>query len=215
MNDLIVQANSLLLNQGFEYAFCGGFAIDLFLGYESRVHSDIDVFAYWKDRDQIIRQMQCAGFEVYEMLGGGKAHHITDVETQPKLRKNIFCCKDDCELLNLIKAEEIGTYWIDFRHIGQSKLNYIEFLFNDRNDSEFIFGGNQAVRRELTDTVMYNQDVPFLAPEICLLYKSSETEREGYQQDYELAIHKMSRNQIEWLNQALSLLYPAGHKWMK
>lgn len=34
MNQLIRQANELLQNQGLEYAFCGGWAIDLFLGKE-------------------------------------------------------------------------------------------------------------------------------------------------------------------------------------
>ena len=43
MNELIKKADGLLKNGGFEYAFCGGHAVDLFLGYESRVHGDIDV----------------------------------------------------------------------------------------------------------------------------------------------------------------------------
>ena len=31
------------------------------------------------DRDAVLAYMQSAGFEVYEMLGGGKAHRITDL----------------------------------------------------------------------------------------------------------------------------------------
>ena len=73
MNKLIQEANELLKNGGFDYAFCGGQGLDLFLGYESRVHGDIDVCAFWEDRDRIIRYMQAQGFEVYEMLGGGTA----------------------------------------------------------------------------------------------------------------------------------------------
>jgi|GEM_PF-1684370 len=54
MNLLITQTNDLLNNQGFQYAFCGGFAVDLFLGCESRPHGDINILAYWKDRNKII-----------------------------------------------------------------------------------------------------------------------------------------------------------------
>lgn len=40
MNQLIRQANELLRNHGFEYAFCGGWAIDLFIGKETRNHGE-------------------------------------------------------------------------------------------------------------------------------------------------------------------------------
>ena len=46
MNKLVTEAHELLKNGGFEYAFCGGQALDLFLGYESRVHGDIDICAF-------------------------------------------------------------------------------------------------------------------------------------------------------------------------
>lgn len=49
-----MQSNDLLKSGNFEYAFCGGQAIDIFLGYESRIHGDIDVCAYWSERDKII-----------------------------------------------------------------------------------------------------------------------------------------------------------------
>ncbi len=130
MNPLIPESNHLLSKGNFEYAICGGFAIDLFLGYESRKHGDIDILAYWKDRDKIIDYMKALGFEVYEMLGEGKAHHITDVKFQMRLKRNIFCCKKDCELVNLAESDEPDIYYINFRHIGQTKLNFIEFLFN-------------------------------------------------------------------------------------
>ncbi len=77
MEQLIRQANELLKNQGFEYAFCGGWAIDLFLGKETRTHGDIDILAYWPERDKIIEWAWSQEFLVYEMLGGreGSSYH--------------------------------------------------------------------------------------------------------------------------------------------
>lgn len=46
MNAILHEANILLSKGKFEYAVCGGFAIDLFLNTETRKHSDIDVSAY-------------------------------------------------------------------------------------------------------------------------------------------------------------------------
>lgn len=53
-----------------------------------------------------------------------------------------------------------------------------------------------------------------MAPELLLLYKSTDIEREGYQQDFELAYSKMNNEQKEWLNNALKVMNPNGHKWL-
>ena len=213
MNQLLEQADRMLKGHGFDYAFCGGYAIDLFLGYESRSHGDIDILAYWSDRDSIILYMQSLGFQIYEMLGGGRAHHITDIQNQRKEKRNIFCCKENCELVQIWKTEENEIFIVDFHHIGQSQLNFIEFLFNDKTDSEFLYARNHDVKRKLRDAILSYQGMPYLAPEICLLYKSTDTEREGYRQDYQLASSRISAEQLGWLNDSIDFLYPRGHKW--
>lgn len=213
MNNLIIQANEILQNQGFEYAFCGGWAIDLFIGAETRKHSDIDILAYWSERDIIIHYMQSLGFQVYEMLGDGKAHYITDVRNQIKIKRNIFCCTQDCEMLCLWETNETDVYFIDFKHTGQTKLNFIEFLFNDKEKNDLLYARNHAVKLALSDAILYSGNLPYLSPEMCLLYKSTEIEREGYQSDYDNAMANMNQQQKHWLDNALTTLYPEGHKW--
>lgn len=213
LKNLIKQANKLLKNCGFEYAFCGGWAIDLFIGAETRKHGDIDILAYWPERDTIIQYMQSLGFRVYEMLGGGKAHHITDIHNQIKSKRNIFCCTQDCELVCLSATDEAGIYFIDFKQIGQTKLNFFEFLFNDKDDTALLYARNHAVKQVLSDAILYNGSLPYLSPEMCLLYKSTDTEREGYQSDYDNAMANMNQRQRHWLDDALTIMYPEGHKW--
>lgn len=213
MNRLVAEVNALLKGQSFSYAVCGGFALDLFLGYETRTHGDIDILAFWEDRETIITYMQSKGYIVYEMLGGGKVHRITDIRVQEKLRKNIFCCTEDCELVRLYDTDEPDVYWLDFQHTGLSKLNYIEFLFNERTEDEFVYGRGERVRRKLTNALLETDGVPYLAPELCLLFKSTDIERDGYQQDFELTIGKLSTEQRTWFENAMGLLYPDGHKW--
>lgn len=215
MNRLIEEVNVLLKGQDFSYAICGGFALDLFLGYESRVHGDIDVLAFWEDREAIITYMQHKGFLVYEMLGGGKVHRITDIQMQEKLRKNIFCCTEDCELVRLYDTEEPDVYWFEFQHSGLSKLNYIEFLFNEKTEAEFVYVRDNRVKRELEKAILRNDGIPYLAPELCLLYKSTDVDREGYQQDFELTVKELSKEQKDWFEKAMERLYPEGHKWRK
>ncbi|MCI8306781.1 MAG: hypothetical protein HFH14_01905 [Lachnospiraceae bacterium] len=214
MNELIRKTNELLKNHGFEYAFCGGWAIDLFIGAQTRKHGDIDILAYWAERDAIIQYMQSLGFLVYEMLGGGKAHHITDVRNQIKCKRNIFCCTQDCEMVVLTETDEEGIYFIDFREVGQTKLNFIEFLFNDKDETDLLYARRHAVKLALSDAILYSGGIPYLSPEMCLLYKSTDTERKGYQSDYDNAMARMNQRQRRWLSDALTIMYPEGHKWM-
>ncbi len=214
MNKLIKQSNDLLRHGNFEYTFCGGQAIDLFLGYETRVHGDIDVCAYWNERDKVIQFMQSQGFMVYEMLGGGRAHRITDISNQMKAKRNIFCFKEDCPLVRLYPHDENDCCCIEFLHIGQTEFDFIEFLFNNRSETQFEYARNRDIKREYEKAVLYADGVPYLAPEICLLYKSTDTEREGYQRDFELAYTSMNPEQRAWLQNALKRLYPQGHKWI-
>lgn len=213
MNKLIEEANALLQGQDFSYGICGGFALDLFLGYESRVHGDIDILAFWEDRETIITYMQSKGFLVYEMLGGGKVHRITDIQAQEKLQKNIFCCTEDCELVRLYDTEEQDVYWFDFQHTGLLKLNYIEFLFNEKTEDEFVYVRDNRVKRKLEKVILEKDAIPYLAPELCLLFKSTDIDREGYQQDFELTVERLNGEQRAWFEKAMEKLYPEGHNW--
>lgn len=213
MNQLIEEVNALLQGQDFSYAICGGFALDLFLGYESRTHGDIDILAFWEDRETIITFMQSKGYCVFEMLGGGKVHRITEIRMQEKLRKNIFCCTEDCELVRLYETEEKDVYWFDFQHTGLSKLNYIEFLFNEKTENEFVYVRDNRIKRKLESAILQKDGIPYLSPELCLVFKSTDIEREGYQQDFELTVERLNGEQRIWFEKAMEMLYPEGHKW--
>lgn len=217
-NSLLDEAVKLLHRQSWEWAVCGGLGIDLFLGYESRRHGDIDILVYWKDRDDIIRSLQAEGYQVYEMLGGGKAHHITDVRDQRREKRNIFAMLEDCEIVHMTPTEEKDIVGIDFSHEGLKKLNFIEFLFNDHDADWFYYARNKEVKRELSKAILTDETqgirIPYLAPELLCLYKSTDTEREGYEQDFALSYAQMNQEQREWLKKALSTMNPGGHKWI-
>ncbi|HBN85371.1 MAG TPA: hypothetical protein DDZ89_16190 [Clostridiales bacterium] len=82
--------------------------------------------------------------------------------------------------------------YLDFDHSGQTKLNFIEFLFNDEKDENFLYARNHDISLPRDKAVSYRNDIPYLIPEIMRLYKLTDTEREGYQLDYDLAMEQMS-----------------------
>jgi len=215
VNNLILKADQFLKNGGFEYTFCGGFAIELFLNRSIRKHGDIDISVFWNDRNKIILYMQSLGWQVYEMYSGGIAHHITDIKNQIKAKRNIFCFKDGCELVRLIAQSDKDMYYLDFNHREQKELNFIEYLFNNNSVNSFLYARNEDISLPLSKAILSQSEIPYLAPELVLLYKSTETEREGYQLDYNSAMAEMNTEQKLWLQAALKTMNPSGHKWLE
>ena len=166
---LITEADALLKKGGFAYAFCGGYAIELFLDRRVRTHGDIDVSAYWPDRDTIILYMQSLGWEVYEMCGGGVAHRITDVKDQLRVKRNIFCFKEGCGSVRLSPRGKEGMVDLCFNHSEQTELDFIEFLFNNRSADSFLYARNEEITLPLTKAIMTRRGIPYLAPELVLL----------------------------------------------
>ena len=103
---------------------------------------------------------------------------------------------------------------MEFFHVGQTKLDYIEFLFNDKSTTHLEYSRNREVTLELEKAIFFSDNIPYLAPEIILLYKSTDTDREGYQQDFELTYKAMRDEQKQWLQNALKREFPNGHKWI-
>jgi len=214
MNTLVAQANQLMRGIGVDYAICGGFAIELFLGREIRSHGDIDVSLYWNERDKTVLYMLQAGWQIYEMCGGGMAHRITSVYDQRREKRNLFCMKEGCALVKLSALREINMFAVDFDHSGQKKLDFIEFLFNDKTEAGFSYARNPQITRPLAQAIQSREGVPYLAPELVLLYKSTDIAREGYRQDFDEARGHMTREQLDWLQNALRVMNPLGHPWM-
>ena len=203
----------MLNSIGSDYLICGGYAIDLFLGQETRVHYDLDISVYWPDRDSIIQYMQGHGWTVYEACGGGMVHRITDLARQKRMKRNLFCVREGNTYFHVVDCGD-NMFRCDIEHIPQTRLDYIEFLFNTRIDRAFVYARNEKVTRDLEQAILYRGSIPYLSPELVLLYKSTDIEREGYQQDFALARERMSSESKAWLREALAICDPSGHPWI-
>jgi predicted nucleotidyltransferase len=71
MEQIISQASSFLNNRGFDWSICGGAAIDIFLGRQTRTHKDLDIAVFWEDRNVIIELMLRSDWRVFQACGGG------------------------------------------------------------------------------------------------------------------------------------------------
>ncbi len=212
MNPLLQEVKKLLQDASFSWAVCGGFGLELFLDAEIRTHGDIDICVFERNRETILRHMLERDWEVYEFRGMGKVRPIRDAQASEPGR-NVLCLKEGCELIRFYPCDEQDQYH-QFFHTGIRELNYVEFLFNRAENGAFVFDLGKEIRKNLTEVIRFREGIPYLAPEIALLYKASRWEEEQNRLDFERVYPCMEENQQNWLMRSLETLYPQGHPWI-
>lgn len=212
LNDLLLQTKELLDGAGFPWAVCGGFALELFLDREIRWHTDIDICVFEPDRERVWRHMHQNWWSVYEFLGQGLLRSIYPARPS-KPGRNLMCVKLDCDLVRFCPGIDDETYGYEFYNNGIFELNYMEFLFNTTRDGWFVFPGQSGIRREMSKAFLSREGVPYLAPELALLFKANRAEWGRAQTDFEAVFPHLGGEQRQWFLESLGKLYPDGHEW--
>ena len=209
MNHLLTTTNNFLKNAHISWAICGGFALDLFLEKDTRTHSDIDICVFEKDREKILSYMLQNNWLVYEFRGQGKVRPL-EGPLSSETGRNLMCTNGKCDIVKFYPCEDDNLLWHEFFHTGIKEFNYLEFLFNTTNEDYFVFDKQQEIKREISKAILFNNDIPYLAPEIVLLYKSSRSENAEYHYDFEQTYSHMNAEQKMWIAKSLDILYPNG-----
>lgn len=139
----------LLDGFGRPWWVCGGWALDLFLNRQTRRHEDLDVAVLRDDQQALFRYLQ-----------DWDLRYATPEGTLQRW---------DGRRLDL----PIHGIWA--RRSADPEAAWIcEFLLNEHRDSHWTFRRNDAITRPLEEIGDVRGAVPFLRPEIALLYKSAE-----------------------------------------
>jgi len=173
------------LLRGFKgpWFVAGGWAIDLFVGRETRAHEDIEI-AVWRDDQRTLRQY----------LTGWRFEKIARGTREPWR-------EDEWLALPVHEVHGVGPD-------GES----LEILLNERTGGAWQFRRNPTVTRPEDRIALRSRDgIPFLAPEVVLLYKAKDP-RPHDEQDFTTAQPRLDPERAEWLRRALELCHP-GHPW--
>lgn len=157
--------------------------------------------------------MQSRGWIVYEAMGNGKVHLIRDVYCQKIIKANIFCVKKECTFFHVELIQD-DIFECGIEHTEQTYFNYVEFLFNKSAGNTFFYSRDNNIFREKDKAVLEKNGIPYLAPELVLLYKSTDILRKESKQDFEEMIFRMTAESRMWLKNALLRANPDGHEWI-
>ena len=164
----------------------GGWAIDLFVGAQTRAHKDLDVGVRRADAPRIIAALP--EWEFFEAKDGSLS--------RPALGTDL--------------RAGVNSLW--GRRVGEPHWE-LELLLDDSDRREWIFRREPSIRRPLAAALRATADgTHYLAPEIQLLYKARDLRPED-RSDFEHAAPRLESASVGWLRDCLSRLYPQ-HPWL-
>lgn len=168
----------------FPWAVAGGWAVDLFLGRITREHEDFEI-AIDRD-DQRSARDYFRNWACLKVIPG----------------KGRFAWEMN-EHLDL-PIHEI--------HVGKGPFD-LEILLNEFQNGFWVFRRNPAVKREQTLFLHRRPGgIPFVAPEIVLLYKAkANTEKD--RQDLMNVLAHLDDGGKKWLRESLATSHPQ-HEWL-
>ena len=179
----------LLSGLSVPWWIAGGQAIDLFVGRETRSHGDTDVLI--RRDDQLEVQAYLSGWDLHKTQQPGlKPWPVGEFQVRPV--NDIWCrrTEDSPWQFQLMLLDTDGGEWVFRRDPG-------------------IRGAIDALGRR-TST-----GVPYMAPEIQLLYKAKSETLEKDEADFQVAVPLMEDSACAWLLECLEKRFPDGHAWIE
>ena len=169
-----------------DWWIAGGLAIDLFLGWESRQHDDIDIEMFRKDRDVLFDVFP--EWELFTMAEGA----LTPWERGVAIEKPVF---------GIWGRPSSDQPWA------------VEVMLADGDGDRWRFRRDPSISMDRSRlTRVSSEGVRYCTPEVQLLYKAKQA-RPKDDVDFARCVHLMTDEQKDWLADALAGTEPS-HPWI-
>ena len=179
-----------------EWFLCGGWAVDAWIGRQTRDHADLDIAVFHDDQRAIFDHL--AGWQLI-----GHDDQVDDDSTEPWDGRRL----------------ELPAHI----HARSQDGSELEVVLNDRSGDDWIFSREPHISLPLPRcTQLSAWGLPAVGPEVILFYKAhppvwrddppSEL-RPHDELDFLGLLPELSEKQRGWLREAISLVRP-GHSWL-
>jgi hypothetical protein len=165
-----------------------GWAIDLFLGGQRREHEDLEIAVPQLRFAEIAEALK--GFELFVPVGPGRVRPLVGDEL----------------------PETGHQTWVREPRTGLWRLD----VFREPSEGDtWICRRDARIRLPYSDVIERTEaGIPYLRPEIVLLFKAKHAERPRDQADFADVVPRLEPERRRWLADALALVHP-GHAWLE
>lgn len=184
MEKEILEVQNLMSAFSNQWFVVGGWALDLFIGTKTRHHQDIEIGIYRSNQESFRHYLKNWNFR-----------KVVNSQTE------IWCAGE----------------WLDppiHELHGEHDGTSLEILLQDEDEAgNWLFRRNEIIRRDKRDVVLTSgSGVPFLCPEIVLLYKAKDPQNKD-ERDFTRLASELGTARKDWLRQAIAQCYP-DHCWI-
>ncbi|MGG2106280.1 nucleotidyltransferase domain-containing protein [Lysinibacillus pakistanensis] len=185
----ITEINKLFSIIPIKWGIAGGWSLDLHLGKQSRAHDDIDVI--------ILREEQLTAY-----------NYLSSDWMLYKAENGKLVPWQEGEFL-----KTTNDIWVTK---SSSSPWAFQIMLVETEQQSWIYRREKSIRRRLEDIFLRTDDeIPYLRPEIQLLYKGGSSKvREKDFQDLQIMLPYLLPEQRDWLKMTLKRQFPTGHSWL-
>jgi Aminoglycoside-2''-adenylyltransferase len=181
-----VEVQEWLRSLSVPWWIAGGWALDLFLGEETRPHEDIDVGILRKDALNV--RASLPEWEFFEAREGLLTRLAAD----------------------MVPRRAVNSLWS--RRVKKCEWE-LELMLDEGGGDAWVFRRNAKIERSLDGAIRHSADgIPYLAPEIQLLYKSQAI-RSKDQFDFDTVVDRLDKDARAWLRRSLAIM-DGSHAWL-
>jgi hypothetical protein len=181
------------------WSLCGGWAVDAWLGRQTRDHPDVDIAVFQDDQRALLDHL--AGWQLI-------AHdpQVADDTSEPWDGRHL-------DLPAHIHGRPPGARGrLPDRLDAPTQSGFsLDIQLNERSDRDWVFSRAPRITMPLRRCVHQSAwGLPALVPEVILFYKASELRRRD-KLDFLALLPHLTDEQRDWLRNAISLV---GHPWL-
>jgi len=228
MDKIILQAHELFKDADFNYAICGGFALEMFAGERFRDHADLDITIFHCDRGKVLQFLHNKGWGLYaryadtryvniRSIGDRFLHLIEDPQDDKWNDSDNAVAVLPDSYATPVFIERAGIHALKFSEPKLEKLDFIKIAFDKRQDNNLIA---KEASLPMEKAVLHADGVPYMTPELVLYLKASEfywahpLQKPKSEADFKTIMPLLSPEQKDWLMVAIKTAFPEGAPWL-
>jgi hypothetical protein len=170
---------------GVPWCVVGGWAIDLFLGSETRAHADLEIAILRADFPTVrARLHDCVLF----VVGDGEVRRLRDGALPPEDKHQNWV------------LDTAANVW------------RMDVMLEPGDAHTWVFRRDERVSAPRACLVRAHDGIPCLAPEAVLLFKAKHLNAKD-QADFDACLPHLDAGARTWLREALERVHP-GHAWI-
>jgi hypothetical protein len=180
------QAQRWLAELATPWWIAGGWALDLFVGRETRAHQDLDVGCFRDDLPDVSRAL--TGWELHAARDG-RLTRLAEGELPDSAVHSLWC-----------RPRGEAAWWL-------------EILLDEREGPDWVFRRNREVRMPIGELLAHDgSGLAYLRPEVQLLYKA-KAPRPRDEADFRGVAPLLETKARAWLRDALARTH-REHAWL-